>query len=52
MQTKQALLSKKGKQNRSSNRIYNKGERKFLQLLFSQLAMFLTSTLLMGVLQL
>ena len=31
MQTKQAQLSKKGKQNRSSNRIYNKGERKLLQ---------------------
>ena len=30
MQTKQALLSKKGNHNRSSNRIYDKGERKFL----------------------
>ena len=31
MQMKQVLLSKKRKQNRSSNRIHNKGERKFLQ---------------------
>ena len=29
MQTKQVQLSKKGKQNRSSNCIYDKGERKF-----------------------
>ena len=33
MQTKQALLSKKGNQNRSSNRIYDKGKRKFLHFL-------------------
>ena len=33
MQRKQALLNKKGKQNWSSNRIYNKSKRKFLHLM-------------------